>query len=287
MWLRSEKKRDLRHRRKTATTSIAAPYKKSAAAHVVTKSTRAQVAIHNNNNNNSCSDKGRKVAGVNLKATRNSSKCNNNNNNNDSNDKDTNSGLVAGTKNLRSGRLMAIPPAAKKKLNHRNLLLLDDSKENCWQSDEVTLFVDSTASPVTAAKGKTKKSKGTTTSKQPAADGIGHPNDALNHFGPINLNAAAPSPTDLPSSSCDYAEEDGGVENVPTTSGCLMSLTDSGDLQSSTKCVSECDSTTEFGNECGPSTSACLLTACHRVEVATKADVVPEVDSTTELLAGE
>jgi hypothetical protein len=270
MWLRSEKKqRDLRHRKTTsARLGGGTPYKKPASPKFQ-KSTRAtQVSIHNHgasSNNNNNTDKSRKAS---VKITRNNPKCNNNNN--------------GSSKNLRS----STSSVEKKKLNHRNLLLLDDSKENCWQPDDVTLFVDAGATTKGKGKGKTVIDKS-------AASGIGYPNDALNHFGPINLNTATHSGVvldnsdNISSSSCVFGEE-----NVLVVAEQHASLVNNENFQSS-KCVSECDSTTEFENECVPSTS-CMLAACHVVEPVkyhcpgTDVHVVvPEVDSTTELLAGK
>lgn len=131
----------------------------------------------------------------------------------------------------------------------------ESGKENCWQdgnTEDITLYaVDSRTC------GKAKTSTNTTfipsTSENSveSADGLTN-DDALNSFGPIVLNTKS-------------NEKIEWNENV--------------------KCISECDSTTDYDKQQLPSTSSSFLMTSSTPNTTETID--PEIDSTTDLIPAE
>lgn len=158
--------------------------------------------------------------------------------------------------------------------------LLESGKENRWQDgapEEITLYaVDSRNGDRTADGAKEPNSAFVRNAEAAIESGDGLSNDdALNNFGPIMVNADADNANRGECGACGPCKASSAVSSTNKTNNCINNM----------KCISECDSTTDYERQQMPSTSTAVA-----VNVASQAEVETldsEIDSTTDLLPAE
>lgn len=159
--------------------------------------------------------------------------------------------------------------------------LLDSGKENCWQDgtpEEITLYAvdnNSRSGERTAdAKEPNSSFARNTDATIESGDGLAN-DDALNNFGPIMMNAAANNATRDEGDTCGPCKASSALTCANKTNNCINNM----------KCISECDSTTDYERQQMPSTSTSIAAnVTSQKEIET---LDPEIDSTTDLLPAE
>lgn len=161
----------------------------------------------------------------------------------------------------------------------RNLSV--SGKENCWQDgtpEEITLYaVDNNRnSDRINAKGPKSTFVGNVDANIESGDGLAN-DDALNSFGPIEVNGVNnKNQTKLDEcGACGPCKASSTLTCANKTSNCINNM----------KCISECDSTTDYERQQMPSTSTIIVANSTSQNVIETID--PEIDSTTDLLPGE
>lgn len=162
--------------------------------------------------------------------------------------------------------------------------LSESGKENCWQDgtpEEITMYAVDNRSRDRAADVKQPNSTlpRNVEATIESGDGLGN-DDALNSFGPIMVNAAASAANQVTREECRTCGPCTGssaLRCASKTSNCINSM----------KCISECDSTTDYERQQMPSTSSftsIVANSTSQIEIET---IDPEIDSTTDLLPAE
>lgn len=162
--------------------------------------------------------------------------------------------------------------------------LSESGKENCWQDgapEEITMYAVDSRSRDRAADAKQPNSTLTRNVDATIESGDGLANDeALNSFGPIVVNVAASATNQVTREecrTCGPCTASSALTCANKTSNCINSM----------KCISECDSTTDYERQQMPSTSsstAIVANSTSQIEIET---IDPEIDSTTDLLPAE
>lgn len=159
--------------------------------------------------------------------------------------------------------------------------LSESGKENVWRDgtpEEVTLYAVDNGSGERSVDAKQTNSTFARNVVATIEGGDGLANDdALNSFGPIVVNATtnANQATRNECSTCGPCKASSALTCANKTSNCINNM----------KCISECDSTTDYDRLQMPSTSASIVansTSQKKIET-----LDPEIDSTTDLLPAE
>lgn len=174
------------------------------------------------------------------------------------------------------------PSMSRRRVRNLTRNLSESGKENCWQDgtpEEITLYAVDNRSSERTVDAKEPNSEFARSVDVPieCSDGLAN-DDALNSFGPIEVNATANNAnqnTRDECGTCGPCKASSALTNANKTNNCINNM----------KCIIECDSTTDYERQQMPSTSTSIATnSTSQNEIET---LDPEIDSTTDLLPAE